>query len=851
MKKKIISLFGLLAIVAGFAYAGLAGGATGEEKVWDFTQIAPIKADGTGNLKNEIKDDDGSSWSNLQNNAAITDEELTISAGVPYELTKGLKFTAGGSGWIHLRNYPEANGGKQFFSNNKDLKVTVPAVAGQYIVFTAYSASGATSIVAMEGDSNDTIDVVGDGKYVYQSKTGNVVFNLKKQLTVRKIEVLNAFAEGFWNFDAIAPIAADGTGNLKNEIKDDDGSSWSNLQNNAAITDAELTISAGVPYELTKGLKFTAGGSGWIHLRNYPEANGGKQFFSNNKDLKVQVPAKAGQFIVFNALSASGNTNIVCGDQDVTVYPGGFTGYMVQANEDNPTINIKKQLTIKSILVTDKAPFLVNASLSASMESTTLKVGDKANVTFKSNNPATPVFTSTNEEVATVDNKGVVSAVSAGEATIKVTQPANAYFNEAVKEINITIENAGPTELAAAVALAIEGKAAGETATVTLDGKVAYTFEKPVDVGLVNIVINGNGALVTLSDSVQIAGQQGIEINNVNFDCAANTKCAPIALSANPDSVLVGANYPVAEGATNSLRSKAFYNEGAIVINGCNFSGIHTSWISANKREWNLKTLKIVNTIAQFDVATGIDSYINWTGNSNNEGSIKDIVIEGSTLYNIVENNDNRFLRLQNNSNSQAQKAWAEPQFDAKESWTMTNNTFVNMPSNKEFANNYPNKNNVTLDFKGNIFYNTWRLQKISSSAVRNFTAADNAICGVTNPVDATDAANYATEDTLLCKGEKPFVVPTAALDLTNPDLKANFTPYGLSYAAQNSFGDPRWAAEVVAPGLAIATDSIEVEGVKVKRPTTWKFGSNEVHQLAWTSLNPATPAFASSDDNK
>ena len=842
MKKKIFSLFGLMAVMAGFAYAALVG-EPASTATYDFDQIAPITTDGTGNLKGSIVDDGGSSWSSLQNNAAVTDAELTISAGVPYELTKGLKFTAGGSGWIHFRNYPEENGGKQFFSNNKDLKVTVPAAAGQYIVFSAYSASGATMIVAMEGDAIDTIDVVGNGKYIYQSKTGDVTFNLKKQLTVKKIEVVNEMPEGVWNFNTIAPIETDGTGNLKGAIVDDGGANWTNLQNNAAITDAELTLSEGVPYSVTKGLKFTAGGSGWIHLRNYPQEYNGKQLFSNNKDLKVTVPAKAGQYIVFEALSASGNTNIVCGDQDITVYPGGFTGYMVQANEDNPTINIKKQLTIKKIFVTDKAPFLVSTGLSASMESTTLKVGDKANVTFTSNNPATPVFKSLDEEVATVDNKGVVSAVSAGMTTIQITQPANAFFKETLKEIRITVENAGPTELAAAVALAIEGKAAGETATVTLDGKVAYTLEGIADAGLVNLVINGNGAKVTLSDSVQIVGQAGIEINEVNFDCAANTKLAPVALSSNPDESLKGPNIQT-EGT--SLRSNAFYNLNAIVLNGCNFSEVKTPLVSANKTGWNLAKLAISNVVAQFDVATGIDSYINWYGNSSNEGSIKEIVIENSTLYNIVESNDNYFLRYQNASNSQPQKAWAEPQFDGKCSWTMTNNTFVNLPSNKNFANNYPNKNPLCeFTWTGNIFYNTTLLQKAIQGNVANFTAADNSIWGVTNAVDATDASKFATVDSTLV-----FTTPTAALDLTNVDLTANFTPYGLTYAGQNGFGDPRWKADVKPASLALAADTIEYQGIKAPRSNTWTFNSfDETYQILCTTSNTVTPIVYTSSD--
>ena len=821
---------------------------------WDFTTITASTTDGTGNLKNNIVEDDGSAWSNHQNNKAITDEELTISEGVPYAVTKGLKFTAGGSGWIHIRNYPEANYGKQFYSNNKDLMMTVPVKAGQYVIFTALSAKGALTLKAIEGTDTTALALCGHDKYVYKSKAGDVKFNLPKQMTIKKIEVVDEMPAGLWNFETLVPIKADGTGNLKNEIKDDGGTGWTNLQNSMAITDEELTIADGVPYNVTKGLKFTAGGSGWIHIRNYPEANGGQQFFSNNKDLKVMVPAMAGQYIVFDAFSASGTTQIVYGDNTIDVYPGGVSGYIVKATEDNPVINIKKQLTIKKIYVLDEAPYLLAANLKASVAATTVKVGDKSQITWTSDNTTTPIFTSSNEEVATVNAKGEISTLGAGEVTITVSQPANAFFNEATSTIKLTVENAGPTDLGLAIAEAVAGKAMGDTAVVTLDGKVAYTFEKPVDAGLVNIVVNGNGAVVTLSDSVQIAGMQGIEINEVNFICDANTKLAPIALSANPDSVLIGANYPVAEGATNNLRSKAFYNEGAIVINGCNFSGIHTSWISANKREWNLKTLKIVNTIAQFDVATGIDSYINWTGNSNNEGSIKDIVIENSTLYNIVESNDNYFLRYQNSSNSQPQKAWAEPQFDGMCSWTMTNNTFVNLPSNKNFANNYPNKKPLCdFTWTGNVFYNTTLLQKAVQSNVANFTAADNSIIGITKTVDATDASKYATIDSLLIIGEKPFVVPTTALDLSKEiDLKANFQPYGLSYAGQMGFGDPRWKAEVYEAGLALAEDSVEYINVRAKRANSWKFqGAGEAYQIAVATGNKTVPVVYSSSNEE
>lgn len=346
----------------------------------------------------------------------------------------------------------------------------------------------------------------------------------------------------------------------------------------------------------------------------------------------------------------------------------------------------------------------------------------------------------------------------------------------------------------------VAGKAAGETLTIELTEGEEYPLSCPSEAGLVNLVINGNGAIVNVSAGAQITGMQGIEINDVNFNCAEAT-VAPIALSANPDESLAGANIQT-EGT--SLRQNAFYDTDSIVIRNCNFSEVKTPLVSANKTGWNLAKLVISNVIAQFDVASGIDSYINWYGNSSNEGSIKDIVIENSTLYNIVEDNDNYFLRYQNNSNSQPQKAWASPQFDGKCSWTMTNNTFVNLPSNKNFASNYPNKNPICeFTWTSNIFYNTTLLQKAIQGNVANFTFADNAIKGITTTVDATDVSKFATEDT-----ELSFTVPTTALDFDGIDaLKANFTAPEGSYAAEMGFGDPRW---IPAPAIT--------------EPRTWKF---------------------------
>lgn len=356
------------------------------------------------------------------------------------------------------------------------------------------------------------------------------------------------------------------------------------------------------------------------------------------------------------------------------------------------------------------------------------------------------------------------------------------------------------TNLGAVIEAAIAGKEYGESVVLTLDGSENYTLEKAVDVGLVNLVVIGNGAKVTLTQGAQISGMQGLEFNSVNFDCSANTTTSPIALSGEPDERLKGINIQE-EGTT---LKDAYYNLASITLSGCNFSGVKKAIVTNNKKDWNLRAFIIWDSIIQFDLkddengdgtasTTEInESYIDW--DDALYSCIKDIVINGSTLYNIQPGQQKRFIKYGNASNTQPQKIWPTPQFDAKASFILTNNTFVNIASGKEFANNYPNNNNVILTWTGNIFYDVYRLQKIGTSCTRTFTAADNAICGITKtPVDGTDKQKFATEDTALCQGDGGFTVPTGNLDLSNPDLKENFHPSPDSYAGQHGFGDPRW----------------------------------------------------------
>ena len=337
-----------------------------------------------------------------------------------------------------------------------------------------------------------------------------------------------------------------------------------------------------------------------------------------------------------------------------------------------------------------------------------------------------------------------------------------------------------PYGLSKMIADAVNGKQAGETATIELteDVELGGIVTNP---GLVNVVINGNGHKVTVAEGGQIVTQQALFIYDVNFDCA-NATVAPVAMAATPDESLYSDNEPW-KTLFDGANQKVYHDTLDVILVGCNFSDLKAPLFSDGGAKWALGSFVVDDCNVQFNGKIAGGTYIQFDKGGN---SIKNIDIKNSTMYNVVEDNDIYFLRYSNSSNAQPQKVWGT---DATAEWNMTNNTFVNLASNKNFANNYPSKNNVTLTWKGNIFYNVWRLQKAVGNCVANFTAADNVIKGVTNEVDASDKSKYATEDTLLVFNA------AETLDLDNVNLAPYFTPGMETLAGQNMMGDPDWKA--------------------------------------------------------
>ena len=473
--------------------------------------------------------------------------------------------------------------------------------------------------------------------------------------------------------------------------------------------------------------------------------------------------------------------------------------------------------------VKDTKKFTVYATGSASGSA---EEGNYVLVTAKPFNNSNAIVAQT--EPGTIYGKGTASDCVAVEL-----DPTEKYeiWVEGAPEVNrdimitaVTLQDeatadaqeAGKGTLNIAIANAKEVEGTGFYTVDLVEGKT-YTLNGEAPLGNKNVVIFGNKATVVTDATGQITAQNALVITDANFDCAAST-VAPIAMSEEPDESLYtySETTETAEDGTETVvgtykyegANQKVYESTAISIQRSNFANLPVSLIDGGTKPWALRALLISESIIQNNNADG-KAIIRW---DNGASSIKDIRIENSTFYNTNETTNYYFLRFTNASNATGNKVWGTE--DAAMTWNMTNNTFVNSPSNQNFANNYVNNKCVTAEWTKNVFVNTYRLQKAIGGSCTYVTDSTNCIQGGINEVDGTDATKFAVLDSMdIQYTELP------ALDLTNPEaLKEFFAPFESSYAAEVQAGDPRWAVEYVDPTPIVGIEQIETETIGTNR---------------------------------
>lgn len=307
---------------------------------------------------------------------------------------------------------------------------------------------------------------------------------------------------------------------------------------------------------------------------------------------------------------------------------------------------------------------------------------------------------------------------------------------------------------------------------VNLVAGKTYNLDEVADFGLNTVTFRGdqnNPPTIVVGASGGLVTGGGLKVKYINFDCSAMaTQVGVITLG---DGAALGAPATPVGGAC--------LIDNTISFQGCNFNGIKNSLIFAGtgSKGWAVKDLRVMNCIVQIDNGTNDSPVINFFKSGGR--AIKSLTILNNTFYNLKTNNKAYFIRMNNASNAKPEKSWN----DKTGSVTITNNTFCQTFSNKDFANNMASTGDVTTTMKSNIFYNTFRVQKIVGNTVK--AISDNYLFSTggenIGALDNTDKT-YGTEE------DPQFTGP-----IDQAPKLVNFAPSKNTKAYANKAGDPRW----------------------------------------------------------
>lgn len=324
-----------------------------------------------------------------------------------------------------------------------------------------------------------------------------------------------------------------------------------------------------------------------------------------------------------------------------------------------------------------------------------------------------------------------------------------------------------------------------------LVGGASYTIDEEIDFGRHKVTFRGNKLdypVVTLTGLGTIRTAAGLKVKWIKFDCTNQeskgvVECSSVA-------------YPELETNKVGWPDKTYYQPDPIIFQDCWFKNVKMCLFFTGVRAWSMEDVRIDNCIVQLDNdgtkfgdAAVIGTYSSTSLYRDDVaswfGAIRNVTIKNSTIYNLKDNGKNRMIRFLSNQLGRC--------FDSQYGTaTLTNNTFVKVMSNKEFANNTPNRAEYSITFQNNICYDCWRLQKfMQGNNPLTIDITKNTIWGLKNPVDATDKKRCATEENAF--GYSTVEELNAALkelDLTKPNGGVNFKS---SAPISSTIGDPRW----------------------------------------------------------
>ena len=322
-----------------------------------------------------------------------------------------------------------------------------------------------------------------------------------------------------------------------------------------------------------------------------------------------------------------------------------------------------------------------------------------------------------------------------------------------------------------------------------------YTCNGAVDFMGNKMTLRGNKVshpVVTFGADGVIHTSAQLKVKWINFDCSeASGKKGVIEMSPNPPATASAESQNVVAGKNSGKPADVYVLMDPILVDDCAFKDVKGSFFTVGDCSWGIADLRIQNCVIQLDFDGSVSSnyallsaYSNkYTAPSGGQfwyGCIKGMTIRNTTIMNIASNSKNFTIRF---NNKDVDRVF--PTADGTVTWM--DNTFIRIMDGKNFADRTPNQNKYVITFDNNIFYDTWRIQKlIQGNCTVNWHQDQNTTWGVVSTVDGTDKGKWATE-------EDPgfdLAETKKSLDFTKENFGINLTPTG---AISSKIGDPRW----------------------------------------------------------
>lgn len=326
-----------------------------------------------------------------------------------------------------------------------------------------------------------------------------------------------------------------------------------------------------------------------------------------------------------------------------------------------------------------------------------------------------------------------------------------------------------------------------------------YTLEGLVDFSRHNITFRGDKIrrpIVRLKGDGHFETYSGLKIKYINFDLTESTAEGFVAMSKDnlPDSI----KSENRGGGTKYMRGSStikdiYMVEEPIYIGHCWFKNLPHAMLYHNNISCAFWYFTVSDCIVQMRNNTKSNiGFINLFDSKGKGKSVKNITIEYSTIYNVVDNASACFIRYGNESNSNPEKVFGNATAEMNShTWRFIHTTFSKTYTGWRFCSNVRVASAFTLNVDHCVLNDVAQLYRMNNGSR---TYRFNFFW---SPREDDIKRNKSMSDS----GGAPFAsiyAPqfqgdiTQELDFSLPNGGVNFTPQEYQIVA-NRGGDPRW----------------------------------------------------------